>query len=1075
MASDDEPRGDDAADGVPPMGDHFSEPVQRRSTYTPPTGVPAPVEEPTPDVVDDDALAAAMEDQWRTVTGVNPVIYSLDDVPTSDDEVDDPAPPVFPEFPSEATFGAPFAPPPPPDEPDLPSFPQPFATVADEPAPGAAPYSPPPFSTPSASDFASIFGQPAPADPPPPVFPHDADALAAALDAAPPPAPPVVPGADASSAPDPVATSSSPVSPVSAEAPPAPQPAPAPETPAFDWGARYSDGFSAAETPSTGAPQAGQSTSAAAPPPFVAPAAPAPAAFASAEEQAAFLAAQAGPAGEPWVPHRRSLPDDVLARELTAAAADPERAGEVIAELQRQLRLREDEAREFKDWEDSMLTVGTPEALATIAEVRREFAGVVDGGPEPVPEPSQDEVEAPTADGAMDGAPDPLATAEPFDASMWGPPTPTVDSGPPPLIEPPAPEPASWTPPPFADAPETLTSPEVPTSEAARATDEDPFGFGLPASEPTADIEEVPVEDTLDPFADLPSAVDPGDDREDVAPIAFVEPTPLLVVPTSIPMPFEALLHEEPPTPSESATQYVTSPPADLADMQALFGSPGAAAEGEATTVAESEQTLEAAADEFGIEPTAADLRVSRAVSLFWIWFAPNSSLLTIALGGLLFSLGMSLRQAVIAALAGVVLSFIPLGLGTLAGRRSGQPTMIVSRATFGVVGNVVPALVALVSRVFWGGALLWMLGASVASVLVGAGFSGGLGASQLTIICLGAGFLVALVIAFLGYTVIARFQLVVTIIAIVLVGGLILLTRDYVHLGAALAIPDGDLTVIVTGGVLVFSVVGVVWANGTSDLARYQRPGGTGAAPMLFASFGAALPAFALVAYGALLAASNPDVAAGLLSDPVDTLGRMLPSWYPLPLILGVALSLVSGVVVSIYSGSFALASLGARVRRPVATLLIAALVLAAGAGVAVVQGDLVSLLRDAATTIGVPVAAWAGMFSTEVMLRNRPYHAASLLRRGGAYPDVRWAALISYLVICIIGLGFVTATAAGLTWEGYGFSLLGVPVDSGFGATDLGVVLALVLGLVAPLGVSISAIRRQEQSVAEGPLTAQ
>ena len=51
----------------------------------------------------------------------------------------------------------------------------------------------------------------------------------------------------------------------------------------------------------------------------------------------------------------------------------------------------------------------------------------------------------------------------------------------------------------------------------------------------------------------------------------------------------------------------------------------------------------------------------------------------------------MSLRQAIVAILAGVALSFLPLGLGTLAGKWSGQPTMVVSRATFGHVGNILP------------------------------------------------------------------------------------------------------------------------------------------------------------------------------------------------------------------------------------------------------------------------------------------------------------------------------------------------------------------------------------------------
>ena len=45
-------------------------------------------------------------------------------------------------------------------------------------------------------------------------------------------------------------------------------------------------------------------------------------------------------------------------------------------------------------------------------------------------------------------------------------------------------------------------------------------------------------------------------------------------------------------------------------------------------------------------------------------------------------------------------------------------------------------------------------------------------------------------------------------------------------------------VSIAVTGAILVFSFVGLVWASAAGDLARYQRPSGAGAASMLTASF---------------------------------------------------------------------------------------------------------------------------------------------------------------------------------------------------------------------------------------------
>jgi purine-cytosine permease-like protein len=472
-------------------------------------------------------------------------------------------------------------------------------------------------------------------------------------------------------------------------------------------------------------------------------------------------------------------------------------------------------------------------------------------------------------------------------------------------------------------------------------------------------------------------------------------------------------------------------------------------------------------AEKVGLEPTPQEQRVGRSARLFWLWFAANSSIAAVVFGAIIFALGVSLRQAIVATLAGVALSFIPLGLGTLAGKRSGQPTMVISRATFGVVGNILPALISLFSRLFWAAALLWVLGAGTSNILVGAHLTDGFTGSELTLAAMAIGFVFALVIAYGGYGLISIAQLVVSIISGIAILGFIVLTFRYVKFSTALSTPDGPWILVVTGAVLVFSFVGLAWANSSADLARYQRPGSSGAASMLWATFGAALPSFVLIAYGALLAASNSRLAAAMAVDPLDSLGRLLPAWYPVPLLAATVLSLLSGVVLAIYSGGFALQSAGLRLRRPLSTLLVGLLVLVIAVLVALSITDFSQLFRDFSTTVAVPVAAWAGIFGSEIMIRSRRFDSQSLLERGGVYADVRWGNLSALVVISLIGFGFLSATIPGLAWEGYLYSALGVPLTSQLATSDLGVLVALVLGLVVPLAFGIPAIRRQEKAV--------
>lgn len=467
------------------------------------------------------------------------------------------------------------------------------------------------------------------------------------------------------------------------------------------------------------------------------------------------------------------------------------------------------------------------------------------------------------------------------------------------------------------------------------------------------------------------------------------------------------------------------------------------------------------------LEPTPLEQRAGRASRLFWLWFAGTSSLISVGVGATLFRLGLSLRQLLVATLVGVALSFLPLGLGTLAGKWSGQPTMIVSRATFGLLGNAVPTALALVTKVFWGSVLLWLAGSAAGSVATAAGWSQfGVGPTSFALL-LTVG--IAGIVAFFGYGLLARVQLVLTIASAVLIVVLIAATWRHVDLARALAVPDALWTHVVTGAVLVFSYVGLAWAMSSAEVARYQHPKSSGADGMLWATFGAGVPPFVLVSYGGLLASSDPGLAGAIARDPVAGLTRLgLPAWYPVPLLLAVGLSLISALVLTMYSGGFTLDALGVRLGRRWSTVIVAGAIALAGIVLALTVRDLEDVLRGLPTTLAVPVAAWAGLFTGEMMVRTRRFHQSSLVNRGGVYPDWRWTNLAMLVVASAVGLGFVSSPLPWLAWEGYLFRLLGADPAAGIGASNIGVVIALAAGLLTPIVSAVPAVRRQERAQA-------
>jgi len=691
-----------------------------------------------------------------------------------------------------------------------------------------------------------------------------------------------------------------------------------------------------------------------------------------------------------------------------------------------------------------------------------------------------------------------------------------ADPEPPALVEPPAPggtpyvidaPPPVFAPPPVS-APIDLPPPAPTTGAVDIAHLPPPIGLQpapIPPYDPTTDPASGEVPPPTGAPVDLPPppgplAPPPADFEAllatSVPPLhpddlggeafAFAEPT--------TPGPEEPSRFAPPPVEAQPAADHLTAAEDDdvVDDVDRAFGTGAIAvdATGSASVPAPPSQpipTMRLAEDEpalvdeeaqqhpallvetAGVEPTALDLRAGRAARLFWLWFAANSSVLSLSLGAVLFGIGMSLRQALVAILIGVALSFLPLGLVTLAGKWSGQPTMIVSRASFGVVGNVVPTVVAVLSRVFWGGALLWMLAAGVGRVLADAGLDAGLGEQVWTFVALAASVAIVLVVAIFGYGLLARVQLVLSVLTAVLVVGLVVLTFPHLDVAAAQRVADGPWMLLVSGVVLVFSFVGLAWVHSSADVARYQRPESDGGSTMLWATFGATLPAFILVAWGAMLAASDPIIADGLATNPLHTIAALLPVWYPAPLLAAVGLGLLSGAVLTVYSGGFALQALGVGLRRPATTAIAGALVLVAALALVLVAGDARGLIRDAATTIAVPVAAWAGIVATEMMIRRRRFQSDSLLRRGGVYPDVRWVNLVGFVVITALGFGFTSATLPGLDWQGYLLPFLGLPEGDPLLTSDIGVLGALVLGIVLPLATAVPAIRRQERALVD------
>ncbi|MFD1721094.1 purine-cytosine permease family protein [Amnibacterium endophyticum] len=461
-----------------------------------------------------------------------------------------------------------------------------------------------------------------------------------------------------------------------------------------------------------------------------------------------------------------------------------------------------------------------------------------------------------------------------------------------------------------------------------------------------------------------------------------------------------------------------------------------------------------------GLNTIAESERRGRPRDLFWPWFAANVSVLGIGYGSFILGFGISFWQATLVGVIGVVISFALCGLVALAGRRGSAPTMLLSRAAFGVHGNRLAAAISWILLVGWETALTSLAVLATSTVFTELGIDLGpvTGVVALVVVAaltVGAGVL--------GFDAILRLQKWITVITGVLTVVYIALTAGDIDLGTVASLPSAPATAVIGALVFVMTGFGLGWVNAAADYSRYLPRSASGKGVFGWTTFGGAVAPIILVVYGLLLAGSSPKLSEAIGADPVGALTTLLPTWFLVPFAIVAILGLVGGSVLNIYSSGLALLSAGVPVPRFVAAGIDGVLVIAGTIYVAFFAPDFVTPFQSFLITLGVPIAAWCGVFVADVVLRRRPYAEADLLTARGRYGAVRWSAVLLVLGSTALGWGLVTSDTPAFAWQGY---LLG-PIGGRTGAwqyANLGVLLALAIGFVGTLLATRGAVRRQE-----------
>ena len=453
--------------------------------------------------------------------------------------------------------------------------------------------------------------------------------------------------------------------------------------------------------------------------------------------------------------------------------------------------------------------------------------------------------------------------------------------------------------------------------------------------------------------------------------------------------------------------------------------------------------------------------RQGNARNLLWPWAGANVSLLAISYGSFFLGFGISFKQATWAAIIGTVLSFLVVGFSSLAGKKSNVPTMILSRAVFGVKGNIVPGALSYLIFVGWETVLVSLATLATGTVL------GRLGHVNHTVSLI-IGFAIAVVLTVfggvLGFSTIMKIQKWLTLITVIMTAVYIALTIGNVDWSAVSSIKDGTSQGFI--GALIFGItgIGLGWVNSAADYSRYLPRSVSSKSVVGWTVVGASVVPIILVIYGSALAGSSKELSDAIAMDPIGALTTLLPTWYLIPFALVAILGLTGGAILDLYSSGLTLVSIGLPVKRHIAASIDAFIMLLGTIYIVWFADNFFIPFQGFLITLGVPVAVWSAIFVADVIMRKKPYVESDLFDSQGRYGAWNKTTLGIMLFGSVIGWGFVTNSfASWLSWQGFFLGAIGGK-EGAWAYANVGVIFALAIGFFGHVLLSRKTIAAQE-----------
>ncbi len=438
--------------------------------------------------------------------------------------------------------------------------------------------------------------------------------------------------------------------------------------------------------------------------------------------------------------------------------------------------------------------------------------------------------------------------------------------------------------------------------------------------------------------------------------------------------------------------------------------------------------------------------KIGRPMDLFWIWFAANIGILNVLYGGIIVSYQLSFLQSLLAAAIGS-LSFVIVGILSIAGRDGSAPMLSLSRAVFGVHGNLLPTIVSWINLLGWESVTVIIGTLSLEALLQAVlGIKTSVFVAVVSLVIFGG-----LVIAFglLGQATLVVIQKIASWVFGLLTFGVIVLLLNGSEWNKVLMAPSGSwISGFLPAVSIIIAGTGISWGNVAADYSRYQPRTVKKRTIVMMVTLGSFIPVFILMMVGVVLTNRSPGFATAV--NPIAAIGDILPKWMIIPYFVAAVGGMLAQADLGLYSSGLNLLTMGVRTARHKTIIIDAIVMLSITIYVLFIHQDFLGPFESFMSLGGVGLAAWEAVFLVDQWILRKGIEYPSYCFDDGHQGQIRWRqsvnglALICWLLGMTMGMLFINSP------------LFNGPLAKGiFAGSNIGVLFAFLLSGILYSGI--------------------